>query len=168
MESAGKPLISNITDNRGRVLLTQLPDWKPAEGTNELLMASILCRMKADADVAPVSATFRLVSYGAVDQQAEYVKTICPSYTVSNYLPGDVNGDGSVERLDEALLMRYVIGEIGLEAFANPDAADLNLDGKIDMTDIVLVEQATLGDAGYDALRRARRDEALAKELKTQ
>ncbi|HOE11954.1 MAG TPA: dockerin type I domain-containing protein [bacterium] len=168
MESAGKPLISNITENRGRVLLTQLPDWKPAEGTSELLLASILCQMKADADVAPVSATFRLVSYGAVDQQGEHVKTICPSYTVSNYLPGDVNRDGSVERLDEALLTRYVIGEISMEDFANPDAADLNLDGKIDMTDIVLVEQATLGDVGYDALRRARRDEALKKELKTQ
>ncbi|HQP98937.1 MAG TPA: dockerin type I domain-containing protein [bacterium] len=167
-ELAGRPLISNVTEDRSRVLLTQLPDWKPAEGANELLLASVLCRMNADADVAPVSATFRLVGYGAVDQQGEYVKTICPSYTVSNYLPGDVNQDGSVERLDEALLMRYVIGEVGLEEFANPDAADLNLDGKIDMTDIVLVEQATLGEAGHDALRRARRDEALAKELKTQ
>ena len=54
-------------------------------------------------------------------------------------LPGDVNGDGSVDAADYAALQQYIIGKPA-EDFV-PEAADLNGDGRINAQDLVLLAQ---------------------------
>ena len=49
-----------------------------------------------------------------------------------------MNGDGVTDRLDAALLLRYLVGLAGEEAI-DPDAADANEDGHIDHADAALL-----------------------------
>ena len=51
---------------------------------------------------------------------------------------GDVNGDGSVNIADVALICRYIMGEAQLSADAR-ELCDMNGDGSINVTDAVLV-----------------------------
>ena len=165
MESIDRPIVYHISQDQSRLILSQIPNLDSIEETRQILLASILFRMKTDRDDPPTSTSIRLTSHGVVDRHGRLVDTVCPGHTVANFLPGDVNGDGSVERLDEVLLSRVVAGEIRSETLRNPAAADLNLDGQIDMADVVLLEQATLGQTGFEIVRRARRRTAIQQEI---
>ena len=67
------------------------------------------------------------------------------------YTVGDVNGDGSVNGSDAAILSRYTSGWEGYESrIVNMDAADINRDGKVNGMDAALLSRYTSGWDGYD------------------
>ncbi len=165
MESINQPLVYRVSSDRKRIEISQILDMDLESESRPVTLASILFKMSADADDSITSARIRLLSEGVVDRFGRPVDVVCPSHTVSNFIPGDVNRDGTVERLDEVLLMRVVAGEVEKDSLKNPDAADLNLDGEVDISDVVLLEQATLGEQGEDVIRRARRRSAILEEI---
>lgn len=59
--------------------------------------------------------------------------------TVTEHLYGDVNGDGSVNSTDNALVTRVLNGKLTLEG-AKSFAADVNADGKIDGLDALILD----------------------------
>ncbi len=62
----------------------------------------------------------------------------------SEFVPGDVNGDGTIDVLDVTLAMRQALELIEL----NPEqktAADVNKDGLVDVIDVVLIMRSALG-----------------------
>ncbi len=165
MESINQPLVYSVSSDRRRLLISQILNLDDSSDSKPVNLAAILFKMDLTPSASPTSSRIDLSSLGLVDRFGKPVDVICPSHTVSNFLPGDVNGDGSVERLDEVLLMRVVAGEVGTDSLKNPDAADLNLDGEVDFSDVVLLEQATLGEPGGDVVRRARRRSAILDEI---
>ena len=66
--------------------------------------------------------------------------------TVLDYLPGDVNGDGTVNGKDVTLVRRY--NASGYEVTINEAAADVNADGLINGKDVTLIRRYVAG--GYD------------------
>ena len=61
----------------------------------------------------------------------------------TDVVPGDVNGDGSVDVQDVVLTVNYAIGR-NPEHF-NADAADMNHDGSVDVQDVVLIVNKAIG-----------------------
>ena len=66
--------------------------------------------------------------------------------TVIDYIPGDVNGDKTVNGKDVTLLRRYIAG--GYDVIINEDAADVNDDNTINGKDVTLLRRFNAG--GYD------------------
>jgi hypothetical protein len=165
MESINRPLVHHISQSQDRLTICQIPNLDEISDPRQIMLASILLRMKTEQTMPPTSTTIRFTNHEIVDRLGRPVDTVCLGHTVANFLPGDVDGNGSVERLDEELLTRVVVGEITADTLQNPDAADLDLDGQIDMTDLVLLEQATLGQAGYEVLRAARQRTAITQQI---
>ncbi len=61
-------------------------------------------------------------------------------------IEGDVNGDGSVNSTDYALIKRYILGTItSFEYEHGEKCADVNRDGEINSTDYALVKRYILG-----------------------
>lgn len=56
--------------------------------------------------------------------------------TISDALPGDVNGDGSVDDKDAKLIMKH---SAGIKLLSDTSNADVNKDGSIDMLDAILI-----------------------------
>lgn len=52
------------------------------------------------------------------------------------YLPGDINGDGKVEKVDASVLIKYIVGE---NVTVIPEALDINLDGKVTIVDAITI-----------------------------
>ena len=52
------------------------------------------------------------------------------------YLPGDINGDGKVEKADASVLIKYIVGE---NVTVIPEALDINRDGKVTIVDAITI-----------------------------
>ena len=61
--------------------------------------------------------------------------------TVSQYIPGDINGDGEVDIFDLVRLRRHIVG-INVEIVANPD---VNNDKEVDIFDLVRLRRYIVG-----------------------
>lgn len=68
------------------------------------------------------------------------------SVTIIDYIPGDVNGDGTIDLKDVTLVRRLVTG---YGVTANKLAADVNGDGEITMKDVVLIRRYVVDAEGY-------------------
>lgn len=68
------------------------------------------------------------------------------SVTIIDYIPGDINGDGTIDLKDVTLVRRLVTG-YGITA--NKLAADVNGDGEITMKDVVLIRRYVVDAEGY-------------------
>lgn len=68
------------------------------------------------------------------------------SVTVIDYIPGDINGDGTIDLKDVTLVRRLVTG---YSVTANKLAADVNGDGEITMKDVVLIRRYVVDAEGY-------------------
>ena len=66
--------------------------------------------------------------------------------TVTDYILGDVDGDGKVTTKDSILIRRYLLG--GWNVTLNENAADIDKDGKITTKDSILIRRYLLG--GWD------------------
>lgn len=68
------------------------------------------------------------------------------SVTIIDYIPGDINGDGTIDLKDVTLVRRLVTG---YSVTANKLAADVNGDGEITMKDVVLIRRYVVDTEGY-------------------
>lgn len=69
-----------------------------------------------------------------------------PGQTTQPNIKGDLNGDGSIDSTDFAILKRYILRIIDTFPIPNGEiAADLNNDGEIDSTDFALLKRRILG-----------------------
>lgn len=68
------------------------------------------------------------------------------SVTIIDYIPGDINGDGTIDLKDVTLVRRLVTG---YSVTANKLAADVNGDGEITMKDVVLIRRYVVDAKGY-------------------
>ena len=59
-------------------------------------------------------------------------------------LKGDINGDGTINVLDYALLQQYLVGK---SVIINKENSDINGDGKINSTDLMLLRKLVLNRA---------------------
>ena len=77
---------------------------------------------------------------GVLKYGIEPVKTIEISYTA-----GDLNGSGSIDSTDYAIMKRYLLGTIDLNSEASLKAADVNRDKSVNSTDYALMRRYILG-----------------------
>lgn len=68
------------------------------------------------------------------------------SVAIIDYIPGDINGDGTVDLKDVTLVRRMVTG---YSVTANKLAADVNGDGEVTMKDVVLIRRYVVDAEGY-------------------
>lgn len=68
------------------------------------------------------------------------------SVTIIDYIPGDINSDGTIDLKDVTLVRRLVTG---YSVTANKLAADVNGDGEITMKDVVLIRRYVVDAEGY-------------------
>ena len=68
------------------------------------------------------------------------------SVTIIDYIPGDINGDGTVDLKDVTFVRRLVTG---YSVTANKLAADVNGDGEVTMKDVVLIRRYVVDAEGY-------------------
>lgn len=79
--------------------------------------------------------------------------TMGSTLTVTNVLPGDVNGDGVVSIKDSVLLQRYIAKIDGYDATTvELLAADVNGDGVVNIKDSIILQRYVAKWAGYEAL----------------
>ena len=57
-------------------------------------------------------------------------------------IPGDANGDGTVDSTDALIVLRMALGILPV---SNADAADINGDGSVDSVDALMILRAALG-----------------------
>ena len=91
------------------------------------------------------AADHHLVARFEYDPEDPDVPTSAGTEGVDNteYTPGDVNGDGSVDVQDVVLTVNYVIGRNPENFIRN--AADMNKDGDVDVQDVVLLVNKVIG-----------------------
>lgn len=68
------------------------------------------------------------------------------SVTIIDYIPGDINGDETVDLKDVTFVRRLVTG---YSVTANKLAADVNGDGEVTMKDVVLIRRYVVDAEGY-------------------
>ena len=66
--------------------------------------------------------------------------------SIISYIPGDVNGDETIDIADVILIRRYITGGYGVEVPEN--AADVNKDGVVDIADVILIRRYITGGYG--------------------
>lgn len=106
---------------------------------------------KVDENATPDSDLNVKVSYNVKDIidsniQAVPLVTNNGKVTVIDYIPGDLNRDGTVDLKDVTLIRRLITG---YQVDVNELAADVNGDAEITMMDVVLIRRYVVDAEGY-------------------
>ena len=96
----------------------------------------------AEGDYPLILKDIVLVNESSEGFETEYVKT---TLTVSDYSPGDVNGDGKVNAIDLNAIVNYILESRTFPFPFVEKAADLNGDQKINAIDVNIVTNMILG-----------------------
>lgn len=124
--------VESITGNEGAVINVTLEVTEDMEaGDYEVRISNINLTTTAEKKITPADATCVL--------------------TVRNSIPGDANGDGSIDVTDIVAIANSILGHAS-ESFDDV-AADVNGDGSVDVTDIVVVANIILHDGGANAVK---------------
>lgn len=75
--------------------------------------------------------------------------------TVIDYIPGDVNGDGTINMLDVLTLCQYYVDDCqydpdGYGVNLRPERGDVDANGKINMIDVLMISQYYVDGCQYD------------------
>ena len=122
-------------------------DLSPSDVKDGVVL-SLTFQVSADAKAGDVlGVRLSYVPGNVVDANSKPVSLTVAngSVTVLDYVPGDVNGDGSVTTRDIILLRRYLAGGYGVSI--QEPAGNVNDDGTINSTDIILIRRFLAG--GY-------------------
>lgn len=98
----------------------------------------------------PISVSYKKGEIINGDMQSVDPETVDGAITVIDYIPGDLNGDGTVNSTDVILLRRYIAG--GYDLNINELAADVNDDGSAGPMDILLLRRYIAGGYGVELL----------------
>jgi hypothetical protein len=121
------------------LLTTSLPKGIAADAT----LATLVLEAKEGAVGTVSPLTLALRSAASSDGHTVTVGTTSGSFR--NGVPGDVTGDGAVDRVDYDRLARYLVGEDVPIVMLN---ADLDADGKVTDADAVRLHQYLDAHAG--------------------
>ncbi|MGM9637928.1 MAG: cohesin domain-containing protein [Eubacteriales bacterium] len=126
--------------------VTQNPyaiSWSDAihpNNTTDGVFTVLTFRIKEDAAVGESAITVTYIDDNIFDQDFENVTfaTVGGSVSVVRYIPGDVNGDGSVNFKDLGILQQYLnLWSVTVDM----DAADVNKDGSVNFKDLGILQQ---------------------------
>lgn len=130
--------VENITGSEGAVLNVTLETSESmTEGDYEVTISSINLTTPDETKITPADVTCKL--------------------TVNNSIPGDSNGDGSIDVTDIVSIANAILGRPSSSFDAT--AADVNGDGSIDVTDIVVIANMILRGNGQNNAKMRGGDE---------
>ena len=130
--------VENITGSEGAVLNVTLETSESmAEGDYEVTISNINLTTPDETKITPADVTCKL--------------------TVTNSIPGDANGDGSIDVTDIVSIANAILGRPSSSFDAT--AADVNGDGSIDVTDIVVIANMILRGNGQNNAKMRGGDE---------
>ncbi len=130
--------VENITGSEGAVLNVTLETSESmTEGDYEVTISSINLTTPDETKITPADVTCKL--------------------TVNNSIPGDSNGDGSIDVTDIVSIANAILGRSSSSFDAT--AADVNGDGSIDVTDIVVIANMILRGNGQNNAKMRGGDE---------
>ena len=122
--------VESITGNEGAVINVTIETAEDMEaGEYEVRISNINLTTTAEKKITPADVTCVL--------------------TVRNSIPGDANGDGTIDVTDIVGIANSILGRAS-ESF-DAVAADVNGDGSVDVTDIVVTANIILHDGGVNA-----------------
>ena len=75
-------------------------------------------------------------------------------FQLTTIMPGDANGDGTVDALDVVLVTSYYLGN---NVYLNLSAADVNADGEVNSLDVVAIQNIYLNATNGKVLAPRRR-----------
>ena len=130
--------VENITGSEGAVLNVTLETSESmTEGDYEVTISNINLTTPDETKITPADVTCKL--------------------TVNNSIPGDSNGDGSIDVTDIVSIANAILGRPSNSFDAT--AADVNGDGSIDVTDIVVIANMILRGNGQNNAKMRGGDE---------
>ena len=130
--------VENITGSEGAVLNVTLETSESmTEGDYEVTISNINLTTPEETKITPADVTCKL--------------------TVNNSIPGDANGDGSIDVTDIVSIANAILGRPSSSFDAA--AADVNGDGSIDVTDIVVIANMILRGNGQNNAKMRGGDE---------
>ena len=130
--------VENIAGSEGAVLNVTLETSESmAEGDYEVTISNINLTTPDETKITPADVTCKL--------------------TVNNSIPGDANGDGSIDVTDIVSIANAILGRPSSSFDAT--AADVNGDGSIDVTDIVVIANMILRGNGQNNAKMRGGDE---------
>lgn len=114
-----------------------------ADGT-VLTLKFLVSDQVSDGDKLPIQVSY--VSGDIFDENLDKVnpQVVNGCITIVDYMPGDANGDRTVNGKDVTAIRRYIVGTY--DQNINTDAADVNEDGRINAKDITLIRKYIVGD----------------------
>lgn len=130
--------VENIAGSEGAVLNVTLETSESmTEGDYEVTISNINLTTPEETKITPADVTCKL--------------------TVNNSIPGDSNGDGSIDVTDIVSIANAILGRPSNSFDAT--AADVNGDGSIDVTDIVVIANMILRGNGQNNAKMRGGDE---------
>lgn len=130
--------VENIAGSEGAVLNVTLETSESmTEGDYEVTISNINLTTPDETKITPADVTCKL--------------------TVNNNIPGDANGDGSIDVTDIVSIANAILGRPSNSFDAT--AADVNGDGSIDVTDIVVIANMILRGNGQNNAKMRGGDE---------
>ena len=130
--------VENIAGSEGAVLNVTLETSESmAEGEYDVTISNINLTTPDETKTTPADVTCKL--------------------TVNNSIPGDANGDGSIDVTDIVSIANAILGRPSSSFDAT--AADVNGDGSIDVTDIVVIANMILRGNGQNNAKMRGGDE---------
>lgn len=130
--------VENIAGSEGAVLNVTLETSESmTEGDYEVTISNINLTTPDETKITPADVTCKL--------------------TVNNSIPGDANGDGSIDVTDIVSIANAILGRPSSSFDAT--AADVNGDGSIDVTDIVVIANMILRGNGQNNAKMRGGDE---------
>ncbi len=132
--------VENVTGSEGAVLNVTLETSESmTEGEYDVTISNINLTTPDETKITPADVTCKL--------------------TVNNSIPGDVNGDGSIDVTDIVSIANAILGRPSNSFDAA--AADVNGDGSIDVTDIVVIANMILRGNGQNNAKMRGGDDML-------
>ena len=126
-----------------------------AENTklSEVYIPSSVTSIQSNSFSYPSKMTF----YGSAGSYAEeYAKSRKITFVIKDAILGDANGDGIINNIDSAYLLRYMANWSGYNTDnVNLKALDLNGDGGVNIEDATILSRYLAGWDGYETFPAA-------------
>lgn len=119
-----------------------------ADNTENGILANLTFKVLDGAAVGTAALTAEVSDTGNTAMESVALSVTDGAVNVTDYFPGDVNSDGTVELLDVTVLRRFIAGWTGVTV--DQAAADLNGDGEIGLDDAVILRRHLAGWPGYE------------------